>query len=88
MATAEARQRNANRLTFLCMASTGAVLALLAFGATGSEFLAWKEKLEGHGLNLRVTDHTMAYSLYFTDPFGNLHEITTYERDYVASQLG
>jgi len=60
----------------------------VAFGATGTEFLAWKEKLEGHGLDLRVTDHTMAYSLYFKDPWENMFEITTYERDFVAEKLG
>ncbi len=59
----------------------------IAFGASGEEFLSWKTHLENHGLNLRVTDHKMAYSLYFTDPWGNLHEITTYDRDYVAQQL-
>jgi len=60
----------------------------IAFGAGGKEFLAWKKRLENHGLELRVTDHKLAYSLYFTDPWENLHEITTYERDYVAQQLG
>ncbi len=59
----------------------------IAFGASGEEFLSWKTHLENHGLKLRVTDHKMAYSLYFTDPWGNLHEITTYDRDYVAQQL-
>lgn len=59
----------------------------IAFGASGEEFLSWKTHLENHGLKLRITDHEMAYSLYFTDPWGNLHEITTYDRDYVAQQL-
>ncbi len=59
----------------------------IAFGTSGEEFLAWKSHLEGHDLELRVTDHKMAYSLYFSDPWGNLHEITTYERDYVAEHL-
>ncbi len=59
----------------------------IAFGASGEGFLSWKTHLENHGLKLRVTDHKMAYSLYFTDPWGNLHEITTYDRDYVAQQL-
>ena len=59
----------------------------IAFGASGEEFLTWKAHLESHGLELRLTDHKMAYSLYFSDPWGNLHEITTYERDYVAKQL-
>jgi catechol-2,3-dioxygenase len=59
----------------------------IAFGASGQEFLAWKAHLESHGLELRVSDHKLAYSLYFSDPWGNLHEITTYERDYVAEKL-
>jgi len=59
----------------------------IAFGATGEEFLAWKAHLESHDLELRVTDHNLAYSLYFSDPWGNLHEITTYDHDYVAEHL-
>ena len=60
---------------------------VIAFGASGEEFLNWKAHLEGHGLKLRVTDHKLAYSLYFNDPWQNSHEITTYERDYVATKL-
>ena len=60
---------------------------VIAFGATGDEFLNWKAHLEKLGLELRVTDHKMAYSLYFSDPWQNNHEITTYERDYVAGKL-
>jgi catechol 2,3-dioxygenase len=60
---------------------------VIAFGATGEEFLNWKAHLEGHGLKLRVTDHKLAYSLYFSDPWQNRHEITTYERDYVVTKL-
>lgn len=59
----------------------------IAFGASGEEFLAWKAHLEAHGLDLRISDHDLAYSMYFSDPWGNLHEITTYERDYVAERL-
>jgi len=59
----------------------------IAFGTSGQEFLVWKTHLENHGLELRITDHKLAYSLYFNDPFGNLHEITTYERDHVAMHL-
>ncbi len=55
----------------------------IAFGATGEEFLSWKSHLEDQGLKLRITDHTLAYSLYFSDPWGNLHEITTYDHEYV-----
>lgn len=60
---------------------------VIAFGASGDEFLKWKSHLESQGLELRVTDHKLAYSLYFKDPWQNSHEITTYERDYVAGKL-
>lgn len=59
----------------------------IAFGASGEDFLAWKKHLESHGLELRITDHSLSYSLYFSDPWRNLHEITTNERDYVAEKL-
>jgi catechol 2,3-dioxygenase len=59
----------------------------IAFGASGEAFLAWLTHLENKGLKLRVTDHKLAYSLYFSDPDQNMHEITTYDRDYVAEHL-
>jgi catechol 2,3-dioxygenase len=59
----------------------------IAFGASGEAFLVWKAHLENMGLELRITDHKLAYSLYFNDPDQNMHEITTYERDYVVAHL-
>ena len=60
----------------------------IAFGATGEEFLAWKEHLESHDLELRIADHKLAWSLYFSDPYGNMHEITTYDIEHVGKHLG
>ena len=39
------------------------------------------------GPELKVTDYTLAYSLYFKDADQSMHEITTYEHDYVAGCL-
>jgi len=59
----------------------------IAFGTSGQEFLAWKAHLESHSIELRVADHQLAWSMYFSDPFGNYHEITTYDCDIVSRQL-
>ena len=34
-----------------------------------------------------MTDHKLAISLYFNDPDRNMHEITTYDHDYVRARL-
>ena len=59
----------------------------IAFGAAGEEFLAWKAHLEAKGIELRISDHDLAYSLYFYDPDNNMHEITTYDHEYVREKL-
>jgi catechol-2,3-dioxygenase len=60
----------------------------IAFGASGEQFLAWKEHLESEKLELRIADHDLAWSMYFTDPFANYHEITTYDHALVTERLG
>lgn len=59
----------------------------IAFGASGEEFMSWKAHLESLVIELRLTDHDMSYSLYFNDPDGNLHEITTYDPQHVRDSL-
>jgi catechol-2,3-dioxygenase len=60
----------------------------IAFGAGGEAFLQWRTHLEAHSVRLRIADHALAWSMYFHDPFGNYHEITTYDYDHVAEHLG
>ncbi len=59
----------------------------IAFKTNGREFLTWKSYLEQKDILLRCTDHTLAWSLYFNDLDGNMHEITTYDYDHVAGNL-
>ncbi|PLW70650.1 VOC family protein [Pseudohalioglobus lutimaris] len=56
----------------------------VAFGATGDEFLAWLEHLKAQAVDVRLADHSLAWSMYFVDPDGNCHEITTYDHAVVA----
>ena len=62
-------------------------LTAIAFNADGREFLKWKDWLKNQNILLRCSDHKVAWSIYFKDLYGNSHEITTYEYDYVSSQL-
>ncbi|MEJ8567311.1 VOC family protein [Elongatibacter sediminis] len=59
----------------------------IAFGTDGANFLEWKSHLQRKGLELRLADHELAYSVYFSDPWGNYHEVTTYDRDFVAERI-
>jgi catechol 2,3-dioxygenase len=58
----------------------------IAFGVSGEEFLAWIAHLESCALEIRVADHELAWSLYFHDPFGNYHEITSYDHALIRAR--
>ena len=59
----------------------------VAFGVSGEEFLNWKKHLENLSIELRVSDHAKAWSMYFSDPFQNLFEITSYDFNVVKNNL-
>lgn len=59
----------------------------LAFGADGEAFLHWHSHLKSHGLDVRVSDHKVSWSLYFCDPWDNLHEISTFDHGTVAAEI-
>ena len=50
--------------------------------------LAWQEFLsEKLGESVDPVDHGKAWSLYFSDPWGNPYEITTYDYELVEGRL-
>ena len=60
----------------------------VAFRASAESWLAFTARLPELGLREewaepRVIDHTGAWSVYFSDPFGHRLEVTTYEADVV-----
>lgn len=62
-------------------------LTSVAFGSSGEDFIKWKKYFESQGIKLRVADHTVSWSLYFNDPFGHNHEITTNDYQLVTNVL-
>ena len=62
-------------------------LSAIAFSTDAENFLDWKLYLEEKNLLKRISDHKTAWSLYFLDPYGHTHEITTREVDRVRSKI-
>jgi catechol 2,3-dioxygenase-like lactoylglutathione lyase family enzyme len=65
----------------------------VAFRLGGEEWLAFVARMDDLGLvkdgePARVVDHTTAWSVYITDPFGHRLEVTTYESDVVRRGRG
>jgi len=64
----------------------------VAFRLGAAEWLAFVARVRELGLAegagaARLVDHTEAWSVYFTDPFGHRLEVTTYEADAVREAL-
>lgn len=59
----------------------------LAFGADRKEYSAWKAHLARADIAVRESDHGLCHSIYFTDPFDNQLEITTYDIDEAESSV-
>jgi catechol-2,3-dioxygenase len=59
----------------------------IAFGASAEEFLAWMVHFQDKAVDIRLADHDLALSLYFNDPYGNVHEITTYDHELARARL-
>ena len=69
----------------------------IAFVADGRDWLTFLREVESlalvNGRGERLTarsfvDHDLSWSIYFIDPDGNRFEVTTYDYDEVAIQLG
>jgi catechol 2,3-dioxygenase-like lactoylglutathione lyase family enzyme len=64
----------------------------IAFRIAGENFLKFVGDLdalkETNGIRRsEISDHERSFSVYFTDPYGNRLEVTTYEYELVRAQL-
>jgi hypothetical protein len=72
--------------------SSGGGFSRVAFRTTGQAFLTFVNRLRsiphinasGEG---DITDFGSAYSVFFTDPYGNAFEVTTYDYEQVSRCL-
>ncbi len=55
----------------------------LAFKTSKQGFVEWQQHLAALAIDVRVADHQVSESLYFSDPDGNMHEITYYKEALV-----
>ncbi len=51
----------------------------VAFGTDADEYKAWKSHLQSAGVSFEERDHTLCHSIYFSDPFDNALEVTSYD---------
>ena len=72
-------------------------IQLVAFRVSGAAFLAFLDRLGSLQLTDHrartvtpelVSDHGKAFSIYFSDPWGNRFEITTYDHEVVRAAIG
>ena len=60
--------------------------SVIAFNTTGKEFINWHKKINNAlGSNIDVEDHSVSFSIYFEDPYGNPYEITSYDYEILIN---
>lgn len=63
--------------------------ATIALHVSREAFLAWLPHAEAVlGTKLEPVDHDVCWSLYFSDPDGNPYEITSFDYEEIAADLG
>ena len=60
--------------------------SVVAFNTSGKEFINWHKKInDAANDNIEVVDHSVSFSIYFQDPYGNPYEITSYDYTILES---
>ena len=56
----------------------------VAFSVDAENYQAWKTQLTHHNVDFKEYDHDLSWSFYFSDPYGNPYEITSFDYDEIA----
>lgn len=57
----------------------------IAFSVDAANYKAWKEQLTRNKVSFVENDHELSWSIYFSDPYENPFEITSYSYDEIAN---
>jgi catechol-2,3-dioxygenase len=57
---------------------------VIAFAVDETNYHLWKEQLTIKNIFFIEDDHDLSWSLYFSDPYGNPYEITSYCYDEIT----
>ena len=60
--------------------------SVVAFNTSGEEFINWHKKINDviDG-NIEAVNHSISFSIYFHDPYGNPFEITSYDYEILEN---
>ena len=62
--------------------------SIIAFKVTGDDFIHYHDKInDSMSVELDVIDHSIQFSIYFEDPYGNPYEITSYDYDMLLNHF-
>ena len=60
--------------------------SVIAFNTTGEDFINWHKRINNAvNCSIEVDDHSVSFSIYFNDPYGNPYEITSYDYEILSN---
>jgi catechol 2,3-dioxygenase-like lactoylglutathione lyase family enzyme len=60
--------------------------SVIAFNTTGEDFINWHKRINNAlSCSIEVDDHSVSFSIYFNDPYGNPYEITSYDYEILSN---
>ena len=60
--------------------------SVIAFNTTGEDFINWHKNISNAlSGSIEVDDHSVSFSIYFEDPYGNPYEITSYDYEILSN---